>query len=207
MGSFFQNSSLWEVGHVVQLGHHHGDPCTNPEQSTQAFMILHVNGIHIINLVFCSCSHASEHSSQVQQLLRRRLLLATTIDPSTACTFQLLCAAHVLSVQSKLSLYNYYLAIENLTDATRMSGSKVCLSIEYMLIWILTWINQDRYWEFLRMIHMWQHLKLLKRGGQAHCCSGVDRTEKGELAVLCPTCPYPTINLPKNWRSTPKDSR
>ena len=49
-------------------------------------------------------------------------------DPQTGSTFSLLKLAHILSVQSKLSLYNYYISIETLTDATCVSGVKVILS-------------------------------------------------------------------------------
>jgi hypothetical protein len=58
--------------------------------------------------------------------MRRRLFPATTTDPQTAATFALLESAQILSVQSKLSLYDYYLSIEALTDATNTSGLKVC---------------------------------------------------------------------------------
>ena len=83
----------------------------------------------------------SEHGNHVQQLLRRRLFPATTRDPNTACTFQLLRTAHILSVQSKLSLYDYYLSIEHLADATRTSGSKVRLSMYGLLFQNLTYIG------------------------------------------------------------------
>ena len=56
------------------------------------------------------------------------------------------------------------------------------------------------------MIRMWRHLRLLRRGGRAHDLSGAAGTAPGELAVLCPACPYPDINLPANWRSATKDS-
>jgi len=57
------------------------------------------------------------------------------------------------------------------------------------------------------MIRMWRHLKLLKRGGRAHDPSGVNGTESGELAIPCPSCPHPALNLPKGWRTVPMDSR
>ena len=82
-----------------------------------------------------------EHRDHIQQLLRRKLLPATTRDPNTAYTFKLLCKVHVLSVQSKLSLYNYYIAIEHLTDATRMSGFKVRLSPFHVCAQLLTSIG------------------------------------------------------------------
>jgi len=64
---------------------------------------------------------------------------------------------------------------------------------------------KDRYQEFLRMLRMWHHLYLLKRGGRAHDPTSAEGTAPGELAVWCPACPYLDINLPANWTSAPKD--
>ena len=47
---------------------------------------------------------------------------------------------------------------------------------------------------------------MLKRGGRSYDASGVDGTSPGELAVLCPACPIPSINLPPNWKSAGRDS-
>ncbi|KAF9471153.1 hypothetical protein BDN70DRAFT_783782, partial [Pholiota conissans] len=44
---------------------------------------------------------------------------------------------------------------------------------------------------------------MLKWGGRAHDPSGVAGTAPGELAVLCPSCPRPGINLPDGWNSVP----
>ena len=56
------------------------------------------------------------------------------------------------------------------------------------------------------MIREWHHLQLLKQGGRAHAPTGVSGTSPGELAVLCPACPHPNINLPMNWASVDKES-
>ena len=117
-GSYFEKSSLREAGHIFQIGHHPADQCTNPQPSTKAFTIVHVNGIHLINLAYCGCSEAGNHGTRVEQLTRRRLFPAMTLDPQTACTFLLLKAVQLLSLQSKLSLYDYYIHLEQLTDAT-----------------------------------------------------------------------------------------
>lgn len=53
---------------------------------------------------------------------------------------------------------------------------------------------------------MWWHLKLLKRGGCAHAIDGVKGMSPGELALLCPACPYSFYNIPDNWRKAPKES-
>ena len=54
------------------------------------------------------------------------------------------------------------------------------------------------------MLRVWRHLRLLRRGGRAHDPAGAKGTTPGELAVLCPACPYPDINLPPDWRSAAK---
>ena len=87
--------------------------------------MVHTNGIHIVDLAFCGCSEVAQHGTKVQQLLRRRLFPATTLEPQTACTFSLLKSAQLLSLQSKLSLYDYYICIEKLTDATGTMGINV----------------------------------------------------------------------------------
>ena len=56
------------------------------------------------------------------------------------------------------------------------------------------------------MLREWRHLRLLKRGGRAHDPTGVEGTAPGELAVLCPACPRPNINLPVDWKSVAKES-
>ena len=89
--------------------------------------MIHINGIHLVDIWFCSCDLARDHRDRVEQLLQRRLFPATTTDPQTALTFTLLKYAHVLSVQSKLSLYDLYISIEILTDVVRVSGIKVCV--------------------------------------------------------------------------------
>jgi hypothetical protein len=48
---------------------------------------------------------------------------------------------------------------------------------------------------------------MLKRGGRGHNYGGVDATEEGECAVLCPACPQPGKNLPEDWRDVPVSQR
>ncbi|KAJ2912610.1 hypothetical protein MD484_g7802, partial [Candolleomyces efflorescens] len=61
----------------------------------------------------------------------------------------------------------------------------------------------DRYKAWLRMVREWRHVRLLKRMGRGHDPSGVAGTSPGELAVLCPACPYPDINLPGDYDQLP----
>lgn len=125
-GAFFRDESLRNLGQTIQLGHHPGHMCTSPQRCTRPFTVVHNNGLHQIDILFCGCNLTTIHGNRVQQLLRRCLFPATKTDPQSGATFSLLESAHVLSVQSKLSLYDFYISIEMLTDATRVSGIKVC---------------------------------------------------------------------------------
>ncbi|KAK0498005.1 hypothetical protein EDD18DRAFT_1308992 [Armillaria luteobubalina] len=46
----------------------------------------------------------------------------------------------------------------------------------------------------------WRHIHALKRFGRGHEPSGIPGTKQGELALRCPACPQPSINLPPDWR-------
>lgn len=63
-----------------------------------------------------------------------------------------------------------------------------------------------RYKAFLQVLCMWCHIKMTKRGGRSYDHAGIKGTSPGELAVLCPACPIPSVNLPPNWQSAVKDS-
>lgn len=64
---------------------------------------------------------------------------------------------------------------------------------------------KTRYRALMRSLTQWRHLKLLKRGGRGHDPSGAKGTQEGELALRCPSCPHPGINLPEDWLSAPPE--
>ena len=117
----------------------------------------------------------------------------------------LLKSAQLLSLQSKLSLYDYYLCIEKITDATGTADVNVSRESSQLNSDGLT-SSKDRYKAFLRTLREWRHLKMMKRGGRSYDPTGVNGTSPGELAVLCPACPIPTVNLPPNWQSAGKEN-
>lgn len=59
----------------------------------------------------------------------------------------------------------------------------------------------------LRMVREWRHLKMLLRAGRGNDPAGVKSTKRGELAVLCPACPQPGLNLPDGWEDAPPEKR
>ena len=67
--------------------------------------------------------------------------------------------------------------------------------------------GQDRYLAFLRMVHEWRHLNMLRRAGRGHDPAGVAATAEGKCAVLCPACPHPDINMPDGWEEVPEEKQ
>jgi hypothetical protein len=60
---------------------------------------------------------------------------------------------------------------------------------------------QDRYRELLRVSRQWRHLQALKRFGFGH--EEGQQPGNGDLALFCPACPQPGVNLPQGWERDP----
>ncbi|PPQ97624.1 hypothetical protein CVT26_002547 [Gymnopilus dilepis] len=180
----FVRTTLKALGLRVQLNHL-GNACSKPEACHAGFTVIHTNGIHEIDVDFCGCRPVSK----LRQLLRRGLFPSSQAQPRTCATFSLLKHLHMLSFTSKCSTYDYYRALEKLTNNTGVQ------------------LPKSKYRPLLRMMLQWRHLKMLKRGGRAHDATGPEGTKEGELALLCPSCPHPGINLPDGWRDVPEEER
>ena len=129
-GFFFVRTSLRDLGLVVHLGHQ-GLPCSFIGRILDRFTVVHTNGIHTVKVRFCACH--GEGSQPKFQLLRCSWLPASTEDPHTAFTFDVLNAYHLLSLQGKVSREDYYLSISRHTDNTGLDTPKVwnCTASEY----------------------------------------------------------------------------
>ncbi|KAJ3551391.1 hypothetical protein NM688_g4727 [Phlebia brevispora] len=169
-GRYFESTTLQALGHVVQLGHRPGVKCTNPDPAPSDFVVFHTNGIHPLTVYYCGCDK-----------------LAHAGEPTTCATFRVLELFHMLTLQGKLTGYDFYLSLEYLRDNTGL-GQK-----------------QHRLKNFMRMVREWRHLKMLKCAGRAHDDGGVRGTQEGMLCLRCPACPRPSFNLPDDWRDTPKE--
>ncbi|KAF8202527.1 hypothetical protein BJ912DRAFT_842756 [Pholiota molesta] len=180
-GSFFTNVSLKSLGLKIQLNH--GSMfCESPIACHSRMLVLHTNGVHDVAVQYCGCSRAIPPH---HQLLRRGLYPASQRSVKTCASFELLDLLHKLALTTKSSTYDFYRALEKMTDNTGIDPPR------------------SRYKALMRMALQWRHLKMLKWGGRAQDPAGVSATAPGELAVLCPSCPRPGVNLPEGWDSVP----
>ena len=86
-------------------------------------------------------------------------------------------------------MYDMYRSIERLTNNTGIQ------------------MPRSRYKQTMRCLNQWRYLKALKRGGRGHDETGASGTSDGQLALMCPSCPHPGINLPVGWADVPQEKQ
>ena len=106
---FFDRASLFSLGSVCHLGH--GGAACPTDSPPRTLTVVDTNGWHKLRVRFCSCI-----PEQYRQLLRMRWYPASFDRPRTAFTFNLLETYHKVTLQGKLNLYDFYLAIMHKSD-------------------------------------------------------------------------------------------
>ncbi|KAJ7030837.1 hypothetical protein C8F04DRAFT_1186481 [Mycena alexandri] len=182
----FVRTSLKALGLRVQFGHPLEQHCDNPSPARQGFVVLHDNTIHEVAVDYCGCEQSAKAGPPDIQLLRGGWYPASEQRPQTCVTLVSLEHFHLQTLQAKTTMYDYYQTLQKLTSN---DGRK----------------PPDRYQVFIRICREYRHLMMLKRAGPGH--DGVETTKPRELAVLCPACPRPGINLPDGWDSASKEDR
>jgi hypothetical protein len=114
-GNFFEKTSLNDLGYCFYIGHQHL-PCPSSDPKTQALLVIDVNGVHHLNVQFCTCTEDTGWIEKYRQLLRIGWYPASFRQPKTAFTFDLLDTYHKIALQGKLNLYDFYSSIMQKTD-------------------------------------------------------------------------------------------
>ncbi|KAI0073201.1 hypothetical protein K474DRAFT_1722408 [Panus rudis PR-1116 ss-1] len=185
---YFERISLTDMGLVVQLGHG-GDMCANPIAGPKDFLVCDITGMHSVCIQYCHCYREAENGVLPRwvQLMRAGWLPATSQYPRTAFTFHVLDTFENLTLQGKTNQYDFYKALERITDSTGLVD------------------EHGRYHQFTEVVRIWEHLQLLKRNARAHIPNGISTITEGSLAMDCAACPQPEKNLPEDWTNAPAD--
>ena len=139
-GTFFEKTTLRNVGLTIQLNHA-SDPCPLPVKGPADFVVFDSTGIHRVSLNFCGCRKSTrENITRRIQLLRNRWFPATSEKPKTVFTFSVLKIFHQLTLQSKVSIYDYYHTILRLTDPYELDKMTVLLNFDLGSIKYLRYI-------------------------------------------------------------------
>ncbi|EIW81654.1 hypothetical protein CONPUDRAFT_54786, partial [Coniophora puteana RWD-64-598 SS2] len=179
-GRFFEHVSLKSLGLRVNMGHKDGSKCVLRQAGHAKFVVINTNRIHRVSISFCGCDKKVPHR---QQLLRYGWYPSTVDTPETACTEEALGQYSALMSRTKVLPHGYYQALESLTDSLGLD------------------VPPSHYKVFLRILRQHRYIRLMKEAGRGNVANGIETTRPGELAVACPACPHPNVNLPDGWEN------
>ncbi|GBE79973.1 hypothetical protein SCP_0211750 [Sparassis crispa] len=170
------SNSTWEEDVPPVLSR----PPRRDSYGNRIMVIVDISGIHHIGVDWCQCEMAVECD---MQLLQMGLYPGTVKDPHTTFTFAILDDFLLENKECKTAALNYYSKLKRVTS-NAFPGT-----------------IPDRYRELMRVSHQWRQFKYRKWHGFSH--NALHPVEKGGLAIFCPTCPQPGLNLPFDWQADP----
>jgi hypothetical protein len=161
-------------------------------------VVMATTGIFTVAFQYCGCDKG-RCTNNLGQLLGNAWYPASTVDPGTCATFEVLEQYRLLNVVGNVNAHNFVGTLERLTDPLRLSSVPVSSGF-YKRMGLTDKCFQDRYKAFSRIARQYAFLLRAKRSGRGHAADGVDATPPGGLAVLCWACPHDGKNLPDGWR-------
>ncbi|TFK58068.1 hypothetical protein BDN72DRAFT_782554, partial [Pluteus cervinus] len=206
-GKYFEDAWLKDVGLVLHLGHQghacpkgkveepvetkedHSDKEEEPDDiqtgrfrqskpsGSKARMscIVDVTGVHELPVMYCQCIPAVPHAHQAVAL---DLWPASFKRIKTLFTFRLLSDFRMDNLETKATAWSYFQKLRRVTNPAFPDGVP------------------NRYPELRRVARQWRNILYRKWFGFGH----EPRTPKqGEMALFCPACPQPGVNLPERW--------
>jgi len=158
-----------------------------------------VLGVFQHRLRWCQCQQAEPAYAQ---LLRLGLYPASIERPETAFTFSLLDYFHIDAVECKTSANNFFNKLRRLTNSLFPHDVPVSHGALSLIFWVDIDLIQNRYRELMTISREWNDLSLRKRFGFGHDTTSSPKS--GGLALFCPACPQPGINIPSNTSKDPE---
>ncbi|KAI1790343.1 hypothetical protein LXA43DRAFT_1095489 [Ganoderma leucocontextum] len=154
-----------------------------PSEKTAAYrndrmvVVIDIEGVHELPFTFCACPNAARDDIQ---LLDLGYYPASVQQPKTVFTIRVLDDFLLSNKECKTAARNYYNKLRRTTNP----------AFPHMV--------PDRYKELLRVSRQWRNQQMRKTAGFGH---RQDSIGPGDLAICCPACPQPDINLPEGWEN------
>ncbi|KAI9437087.1 hypothetical protein BJY52DRAFT_1230227 [Lactarius psammicola] len=136
------------------------------------------SGVFEMEVLFCACSDAY---SKDEQLLRAGLFPSTFKQIENIFTFAVLDNFLTDNLECKTTAQQYYSKLQSMTSA--MFPDHV----------------PNRYKQLLRASRQWRDLKNRMQTGLGYQAEQ-ETPQDGSMAIFCPACPQPGINLPDDWK-------
>jgi len=142
---------------------------------------VHSNGFHHVPVVWCCCTNTEPRDIQ---LLNLRLYPASYKEVKTVFTFDCLDNQRMENLECKTSIYQFHQKLRRLTYPAFPQSAP------------------NRLLEFRRVSRQWRNLKYRKWFGHWN----EEQPGRAEMALFCPACPQPGVNLPSDWREDKQTS-
>ncbi|EMD30750.1 hypothetical protein CERSUDRAFT_25709, partial [Gelatoporia subvermispora B] len=182
---FWRKESLATLGLTINLGHN-GLKCPVALDDPRRMTVTHSRGIEEVAVRFCACLNDDlDGTPDCLQLIEHDLWPASWEKPMSAFTVDVLKEFHLLSLQSQMTAQDFIRYLQRRTDNVQTDQVP------------------DRYRELLRTMQEFIWIRAVKRAG----LEPRRGMAPGSLAVLCPACPQPDINMDLGWISRPMHLR
>ncbi|KAN0134638.1 hypothetical protein V8E53_007423 [Lactarius tabidus] len=189
----FHRPLLWTATHYTQVSlqllgfafclGHGGAPCPKTVEVSNSgnplFTVVDWSSVIDLEIIFCVCSDGGDRQAQ---LLRSGLFPATFKQIETLFTVSVLDDFLIDNLECKTTAQQYYSKLQLITN--KMFPNNVA----------------NRYKQLLRASRQWQDLKNRMESGIFHLNEGVPIPD-GSMAIFCPACPQPGINLLQDWKT------
>ena len=119
------------LGLRVQLGHKRGLLCPSRVPAHKDFVVLHVNGIHVLDIDFCGCAGALTARGQ---LLEVGWWPSTPLEPQSAASMAVLRLFHISNLQGQISPTDFYRGLEQMTCGDGLSYVPVGVAIFLLVL-------------------------------------------------------------------------
>ena len=129
-GAYWDRKSLFSLSTTFSFTPNHGGKtCPAPISTAKQLTVISLSGIQQIRVDYCGCPASGTASFPYLQLLRAKLFPASFKSPQTAVTFDCLELFHMLTVQGKLTGYDFYTSLEHMTDNSGVDPPSVSKSV------------------------------------------------------------------------------
>ncbi|KAI9429672.1 hypothetical protein H4582DRAFT_1826218 [Lactarius indigo] len=145
--------------------------------------IVNQTGVFDMDVLFCICPNAGADD---EQLLQAGIFPSTFKQIETAFTFSVLDDFLADNLECKTTAQQYYSKLQSITN--RMFPDHV----------------PNLYKQLLRASRQWRDLRNRIQNGLGHL-QVRDPANDGSMAIFCPACPQPGINLPDDWKDRYND--
>jgi hypothetical protein len=165
------------------------------DSSNPILTVVDWNGVFDLEVVLCVCSKKNDRE---ELLLHSGLFPSTFKNMKTVFTFSVLDDFLKDNLECKTTAQQYYSKLQSTTS--RMFPNLVPVGYIRFHLHMGTYEGlQNLYRQLLRASCQWRDLRNRMEQGLGLQLEHV--AADGALAIFCPACPQPGINLPNGWRT------